>query len=35
MDMPNSEGCVHSWPENIQTIWQILTTELGVEACGF
>ena len=29
--MPNSEGCVHSWPQCIYTVWQLLIG-LGVEA---
>lgn len=29
-NMPNSEGCVHSWPQNIDTIWQTLIG-LGVQ----
>ncbi len=29
-NMPNSAGCVHSWPQNIYTVWQILIS-LGVQ----
>lgn len=29
--MPNSLGCVHSWPDNIKTVWTLLTTKLGVQ----
>lgn len=30
MPMPNSHGCVHAHPEDIQTVWLILTNQLGV-----
>ena len=30
MTMPNSLGCIHSWPESIQRVWQTLV-ELGVQ----
>lgn len=30
MPMPNSEGCIHSWPEHIERIWHLLVG-LGVE----
>ena len=30
-DMPNSSGCVHTHPVNIETIYRILT-QLGVES---
>ena len=29
--MPNSDGCLHAAPEDIQTIWQLLVNECGVE----
>eukprot|EP01132_Coremiostelium_polycephalum_P004863 gene4863-6061_t len=28
--MPNSHGCVHAHPEDIDTVWQILTDKLNV-----
>jgi hypothetical protein len=28
--MPNSEGCIHSWPQNIYNVWQLLLS-LGVQ----
>jgi len=28
--MPNSEGCIHSWPQNIETVWHLLVS-LGVQ----
>lgn len=31
MPMPNSHGCVHSWPQSIKRVWEILTGDLGVE----
>jgi len=30
MPMPNSDGCIHAWPEDIKQVWQILVS-LGVE----
>jgi hypothetical protein len=30
--MPNSLGCIHAYPHSIETVWKILTTELGVVA---
>ena len=30
MPMPNSHGCMHSWPADIDSIWQILVS-LGVQ----
>lgn len=32
MAMPNSEGCIHSWPEDIDAIQRTLQKELGVVA---
>ncbi len=29
--MPNSEGCIHAYPEAIYTVWQILVNDLGVQ----
>jgi hypothetical protein len=28
--MPNSAGCIHSWPANIKSVWNILVGKLGV-----
>ena len=29
--MPNSNGCVHTWPENVHAIWQLLVQHCGVQ----
>eukprot|EP01104_Vermistella_antarctica_P019067 TRINITY_DN72_c2_g1_i2.p1 TRINITY_DN72_c2_g1~~TRINITY_DN72_c2_g1_i2.p1 ORF type:complete len:147 (-),score=9.90 TRINITY_DN72_c2_g1_i2:526-966(-) len=31
MPMPDSHGCVHAHPTDIKAVWQILTTQLGVQ----
>lgn len=31
MPMPNSAGCIHAYPEDIEAVWSILTSQLGVE----
>lgn len=29
--MPNSEGCIHAYPESIRTVWKLLTADdMGV-----
>ncbi|KNC55292.1 uncharacterized protein AMSG_10933 [Thecamonas trahens ATCC 50062] len=30
LPLPNSHGCVHSWPADIKQVWQILVNDLGV-----
>ena len=30
MDMPNSSGCLHAHPEDVERVFKILTTQLGV-----
>lgn len=30
MDMPNSSGCLHAHPEDVEKIYKILSTQLGV-----
>eukprot|EP00771_Trimastix_marina_P002788 gnl/Trimastix_PCT/3948.p1 GENE.gnl/Trimastix_PCT/3948~~gnl/Trimastix_PCT/3948.p1 ORF type:complete len:297 (-),score=38.28 gnl/Trimastix_PCT/3948:14-904(-) len=30
LPMPNSLGCIHAYPEDIRTIWRVLTRDLGV-----
>lgn len=30
MNMPNSEGCIHSWPTFINSVWNILVNDCGV-----
>lgn len=27
--MPNSEGCIHAWPDSIKQVWQLLVNECG------
>ena len=34
MDMPNSDGCIHAYPDNIAALWHQLV-EFGVEVCEF
>jgi hypothetical protein len=29
--MPNSLGCIHSWPDEIEAVWQTLTQRMGVQ----
>ena len=29
--MPNSHGCIHTWPANVYNIWQLLVKQLGVK----
>ncbi len=31
MPMPNSEGCVHAYPESVREIWRLLVERAGVE----
>lgn len=31
MDMPNSSGCLHAHPDDVYRVYEILTTQLGVE----
>jgi len=31
MDMPNSSGCIHAHPTDVETIYKILTEKLGVK----
>ncbi len=31
LDMPNSSGCIHAHPSDVERIYEILTTDLGVK----
>lgn len=31
LPMPNSHGCIHTWPHSVYDIWQRLTLDMGVK----